>query len=47
MNWAITTKTDDIINNHYGMAGGTMYIPSSGYQVELDQDCGRWTYLGD
>jgi hypothetical protein len=45
--WAITTKTDSIINNHFGMAGGTMYIPSSGFQVELNQACGRWTYLGD
>lgn len=44
--WAITTKTDNIINNHFGMAGGTMYVMPSGYQVELD-DCGTWTYLGE
>ena len=45
--WAITTKTDSIINNHYGMAGGTMYIPSHGFQVELTQGCGKWTFLED
>lgn len=43
--WSITTKTDSIINNHFGMSGGTMYVPASGYQVQLE-DCGTWTYLG-
>lgn len=45
--WAITTRTGSIINNHFGMAGGTMYIPSSAFEVELGQGCGRWTYLDD
>lgn len=45
--WSITTQTGSIINNHFGMAGGTMYIPSNGFQVELDADCGNWTYLGN
>ncbi len=45
--WSITTQTGNIINNHFGMAGGTMYVPSSGFQVELDADCGTWTYLGN
>jgi hypothetical protein len=45
--WAITSKTGSILNNHFGMAGGTMYIPQSGFQVELDRDCGNWTYLGE
>jgi hypothetical protein len=44
--WEITTKTGDIISNHFGMAGGTMYVPATGYQVMLDKDCGTWTYLG-
>jgi hypothetical protein len=43
--WSITTRTDDIINNHFGMAGGTMYIPATAFQVQL-QDCGDWAYLG-
>jgi hypothetical protein len=45
--WAITSKTGNIINNHFGMAGGTMYIPASGFQVELNQECGTWTYMGN
>ena len=45
--WAITTRTGSIINNHFGMAGGTMFIPSTAFEVELTQDCGRWTYLDD
>lgn len=43
--WAVTTKTGDIIKNHYGMGGGTAYIPATGFQVEFN-DCGTWTYLG-
>lgn len=44
--WKITTKTDDIINNYYGMGGGTMYIPSNGFQVIMEKECGKWIYLG-
>ncbi|MGA2505512.1 MAG: hypothetical protein ABSG01_15630 [Anaerolineales bacterium] len=43
--WELSTRTGEIINNHFGMAGGTMYIPSSAFQVRL-QDCGAWVYLG-
>jgi hypothetical protein len=43
--WSITTRTDNIINNYFGMAGGTMYIPATALQVRL-QDCGKWVYLG-
>ena len=45
--WSITTQTGSIMSNHFGMAGGTMYIPTSAFQVELDADCGIWTYLGN
>ena len=45
--WAITTRTGSIMNNHFGMAGGTMFIPSNAFEVELTQGCGRWTYLDD
>jgi hypothetical protein len=44
--WAVTTKTGDILDNHFGMSGGTAYIPSGGFQVEF-QDCGDWTFLGE
>lgn len=42
--WSITASTGNIIKNHYGMSGGTMYIPSNGFQVELS-NCGTWTWL--
>lgn len=44
--WEISDKFGDIIDNHFGMAGGTMYVASSAYQVMLE-DCGTWTYLGE
>jgi hypothetical protein len=44
--WAITSKTGDILSNHFGMSGGTAYIPANGFQVEFS-DCGIWTYIGE
>lgn len=43
--WATTTKSGDIINNHFGMAGGTAYIAPNAFQVEFN-GCGVWTYVG-
>jgi len=43
--WETSTKTGSIINNHFGMSGGTCYIPSSAYMV-MFADCGQWEYLG-
>lgn len=45
--WATTSKTGKIIDNHFGMGGGTAYISSIAYQVEFDEDCGYWTWLSD
>jgi len=42
--WAVTTKTGKILDNHFGMAGGTAYIPPSGFQVEF-HGCGKWVFL--
>lgn len=42
--WAVTSTTGDILDNHFGMAGGTAYISPSGFQVEFT-DCGTWTFL--
>jgi len=44
--WSVNSKTGDIISNHFGMAGGTMYIPSSAFEVRLEAECGMWTYIG-
>jgi hypothetical protein len=43
--WEITRMNGSIINNHYGMAGGTMYIAPSAFQVSMEYDCGDWTFL--
>jgi hypothetical protein len=43
--WAIYERDDDIINNHFGLSGGTMYIPTDAFQVRME-DCGTWEYLG-
>ena len=43
--WEITTRKGDIIDKFTGMGGGSIYIPINAYQVELDQECGSWTYL--
>lgn len=43
--WSLNTKTGDIIDNHFGMSGGTAYIGSYVFQVEFD-DCGSWEYMG-
>ena len=45
--WEITSKTGKIIDNHFGLAGGTMYIFPNAYQVELNYECGEWEYLGN
>jgi len=43
--WERTTKTGDIIDNHFGMAGGTMFVAAGDFQVQM-RDCGTWVYLG-
>lgn len=42
--WEVTNAYGDIINNHFGLAGGTAYVPTSAFQV-LFEDCGNWTWL--
>jgi hypothetical protein len=42
--WEITTRSGDIINNHFGLSGGTAYIAASAFQVRF-QDCGQWVFL--
>lgn len=42
--WEISTAQGKIINNHYGMSGGTAYISNTAFQVTFD-DCGNWTWL--
>lgn len=42
--WSITTSTGDIMDNHFGQAGGTAYIATNAFQVEFN-GCGNWEYI--
>lgn len=42
--WSVTRANGDIIDNDFGMAGGTAYIPPTAFQVEFE-NCGRWTFI--
>lgn len=42
--WAVTSSTGNILNNHFGMSGGTAYIDPAGFQVEFN-GCGTWEFL--
>jgi hypothetical protein len=43
--WARQTDTQDLIDNHFGNAGGTITIQPTDYEVVL-WDCGTWEYRG-
>jgi len=43
--WKRSTRTGDIIDNHFGLGGGTVFIAATDFTVEFD-GCGQWTYLG-
>lgn len=43
--WERLDADQDILDNHFGDAGGTVTIRSSDYEVHFD-DCGAWEYLG-
>jgi hypothetical protein len=45
--WEITDSKGEIIDNFIGMTGGTMYIPPTAFQVQLEKECGDWEYLGE
>lgn len=42
--WARTDVEGETIANHFGLAGGTMTILETDFQVELN-DCGTWVYV--
>jgi hypothetical protein len=45
--WGISNKTGKTTKNHFGKAGGTMYVSASDYQVSMEDECGMWVYLGE
>ena len=42
--WKVTNAEGKTLDNHYGLAGGAAYLPSTAFQV-LFEDCGTWTWL--
>lgn len=44
--WQTSKAEGQIIDNHFGMAGGTAYISPTAFEVRF-QDCGNWTWLRD
>ncbi len=43
--WARLDGNQNLIDNHFGNAGGTMTIGQNDYEVEFN-DCGTWEYQG-
>ncbi len=43
--WARLDGGQDIIDNHFGNAGGTVTVAVSDYEVQFS-DCGQWEYVG-
>ena len=42
--WEISTAQGKIINNHFGLSGGTAYVSPTAFQV-MFKKCGYWTWL--
>ena len=43
--WARLDENQDILDNHFGLAGGTVIVQAADYEVQFE-DCGVWEYLG-
>ena len=44
--WARLDEYQDVLDNHFGLAGGTVSRSRlADYEVHFD-DCGTWEYLG-
>jgi hypothetical protein len=42
--WEITAENGNILSNYFGVAGGTVTIPTDAYQVRFEK-CGTWVFL--
>ncbi len=43
--WERPNESQGVLGNHYGIAGGTVNVQASDYEVHFD-DCGTWEYVG-
>ena len=44
--WRRQDRKGELIKMFWGQGGGTIYIDPTDFQVDLQKDCGTWTYLG-
>lgn len=44
--WQRLDDKQETIDNHFGLAGGTITIQTTDYEVQF-KDCGIWNYLGN
>jgi len=44
--WTRYTREGHIIQEYNGIAGGTIYIAPTDFEVEFGLKCGNWSYLG-
>jgi len=44
--WKLTDKAGKTIKNHFGLAGGTAIVTDRVFEVQFDDKCGIWEYLG-
>ena len=44
--WARLDANQGLLDNHFGLAGGTVNIRANDYEVEFN-GCGTWTYVED
>jgi hypothetical protein len=43
--WARYDQNQNVLDNHFGLAGGTVTIRPTDYEVQFD-GCGTWKYVG-
>ena len=44
--WARYDANQELLGNHFGIAGGTVNVRPTDYEIEFD-DCGVWEYVED
>lgn len=43
--WVRLDENQVVLENHFGLSGGTLFVPETDYEVAFE-DCGTWRYLG-
>lgn len=45
--WELNDNKNNILDNFYGMAGGTIYISPTAFELRLDAECGNIIRIDD